>query len=306
MRRRLLKHFKNLLSRIRTMSKNPLVNKLMLLASVTYTLLLLFLSRSEILSIEWEAFWRIFIISFLLYFISLSLQCINWSLAVDGSLSNFIINSQVFYRSILLQRIPGGFWHWLGRTNFYQEYDSVYRNSKNHTIRLANFYEWLLFVLTGLSIYLWTNNCIAGIVSSTIGLTTILFMSQRIRQTVHIVLAIPLLTILLMLVRWGLGFYTLFLLINNIIYPATVTSKFVLNIWTLSSTISMATFFLPSAGIVRDFTLTALLTPTIPISKIILLAAELLIIFLISDLLSSGINLAILKIWKRKKLKASL
>ena len=302
----MLKTFEAFRRQIKALSKNPLVNKLLFLVSIVYTLLLLFLSRSEIKLINWGVFWGLFTISFLLYFISLFLQCINWSLAVDGSLSNFTLNSEVFYRSILLQRIPGGFWHWLGRTNFYQEYDFVYGKSSIRPIRLANFYEWLLFVLTGLSIYLWTKNFIAGIVFSTVCLMTILFMFQRIRQGVHISLAIPSMTILLMLVRWGLGFYTLFLLLNNLIYPATVTPEFVLSTWTLSSTIAMATFFLPSTGIVRDFTLTALLAPTIPISKVILLAAELRIIFLISDLLSSGISLAILRIWKRKITKASL
>lgn len=300
----MLKHFETLLSRIRAMSKNPLVNKLMFLASVAYTLLLLFLSRSEILSINWEAFWRIFIISFLLYLLSLSLQCINWSLIVDGGLSNFRINSEVFYRSVLLQRIPGGFWHWLGRINLYNEYESLHSNGYNEGVKSANLFEWLLSILTGLSIYFWTKSSIAGIVISILCVIIIIILFQRIGQKDHSKLVLPTLTILIMLVRWGLGFLTLQLLLNNILYPDIIAPKFVLATWTLSSSIGMATFFLPSGGLVRDFTLTALLSPTISIQKVFLLAAELRVIFLVSDLLSSGINLAILKVWKVKS-KAS-
>jgi len=281
------------------MSRHPLVNKLMFLASVAYTFLLLFLSRSEIMSINWVDFWRIFTSSFLLYFISLLLQSLNWSLTIDGSLTNFIKNSEAFFRSILLQRIPGGFWHWLGRINFYREYEPVQSKNTNEKVKFANLYEWLLSILTGMSIFLWTKNYLAGIISSIFCFLLLITLFQRIEKKEGINLSLPLLTILIMLVRWGLGFLTLSLLINNMMYLDAITPTFVLATWTLSSSIGMATFFFPSGGLVRDFTLTALLAPIMPLQKVFLLAAELRIIFLASDLLSSGINLAILEIWKK-------
>lgn len=271
----------------------------MTLASVAYTFLLLFLSRSEIMSINWVAFWRIFLSSFLLYFISLLLQSLNWSLTIDGSLTNFLKNSEAFFRSILLQRIPGGFWHWLGRINFYREYELVQSKNINEKVKFANLYEWLLSILTGMSIFLWTKNYPAGIISSIFCFLLLITLFQRSENKDGMNLSVPLLTILIMLVRWGLGFLTLSLLINNMMDLDAITPTFVLATWTLSSSIGMATFFLPSGGLVRDFTLTALLSPIMPIQKVFLLAAELRIIFLASDLLSSGINLAILEIWKK-------
>lgn len=304
-RNKLSNTYKHLISTINSLINNPLINKLIYLASICYTLLLLFLSRSEIRFIDWRVFWRLFLISFLLYFVSLSIQCITWSFTLDGNLSNILVNSEVFYHSILLQRIPGGFWHWLGRVNFYREYETENFIVNDKVIRIANLYEWLLFVLSGISIYLWTKNSVAGVISSVMCLMTMVFVYQKIKPENRYNVIVPFLTILFMVVRWGLGSCTLELLLNNLIFPETVSFQIVLATWTLSSTIGVATFFLPSTGIIRDLTLTALLAPTIPIQKVLLLAAELRIIFLISDLLSSGINLVSLKIWRRKITKAS-
>lgn len=292
--------FESLINRIKTIGKNPLLNKLMFLSSVVYTFLLLFLSRAEIKSINWDSFLDVSVISFLLYFQSLFLQSINWSISLDGNLSKFSKNSEAFYRSLLLQRIPGGFWHWLGRVNYYREDESGLSKHGNNKVAIANLYEWLLFILTGVSIFFWTKNHLLGIIASVVSVILIFSLFRRIDQKDHSNPALPFLTILIMLIRWGMGFLTLLLLINNIIYPDTVSSTFVLSTWTLSSSVGMATFFFPNGGLVRDFTLTTLLTPIIPLQKIFLLAAELRIIFLVSDLLSSGISLTILRVLRGK------
>ncbi len=105
----------------------------------------------------------------------MSLQNLSWSLIVDGSLANYWFNSNVYFKTILMKRLPGGVWHWLGRANLYDNQQSGERNS----ITRANLTEWMLLILSGLSGYAFTINHWAGISGLFLTILVAFFLLRR-------------------------------------------------------------------------------------------------------------------------------
>jgi len=282
----------NLIERLKQFHADPRTSRLLSFISVLYPLGLLYLSMDEIRNMEWKSFGWIFLGCLLVYYFSMSLQNLVWSLIIDGNLSRFWINTQVYFTTVLMKRLPGGVWHWIGRSTIYE----VNFPDGNREISRSNLTEWLTLILTGLTGYATTKNLYLGISSFIIIIvitTWLLYRNGESRvRSFHNAVRI----ILLYTVCWIAGGLILHWLLNPISSSELVTFKTSFSVWCLSSAFSMFFFFFPSGAIIRDFSLTALLSNQIEPTKIALVILQVRVIFLVADFLWSFLSIQFMKL----------
>lgn len=278
---------KRFIDRLEAIRKNPAFSKGLRVVSIIYPLVLLYLSRNEILELDWKSFSLLFLFSFLIFYVSMSLQNVNWSLIVDGNLRQFWLNSKIYFQTILMKRLPGGVWHWLGRVNLYENIQKDEQNS----VSSANFIEWLILILTGFAVYLSTVNLLLGIFAAIacIGVCSWLITRQFGFKSKSVLLSMT--VILLYILCWLTGAAILHWLIRGVDPQTQLRFMDSLAAWSLSSAISMLVFFFPSGALLRDFSLGALLLNKIEPAKLVLLILQVRIIFLAADFIWSFISL---------------
>ncbi len=284
----------NLIKKLKQLYGNPRFSKALSIISVIYPLTLLYLSRKEILKLEWSSFLRVFLLSLLIYYISMSLQNIVWSLIIDGKFTRFLSNSQVYFQTVLMKKLPGGVWHWLGRSSIYE----VDFPDENRAVSKSNFIEWLILILTGLVGYLFTISPYLGVISFffTVAITT--WLLRRNEESLIKPLRLAVCIVILYLICWLAGGQILYWLLTEVQTTALVTFKTSFAIWCLSSAISMLLFIFPSGALIRDFSLAALMTNQIELSKVSLVILQVRVIFLAADLFWSFLSLQFLKLKK--------
>lgn len=280
-----------------TLRQNPLIAKALQVLSYVYPLALLIISRKEILRIQWQTFIPLFLICLLLYYTSMLLQCLNWSLLVDQNLKRLQFNSQVYFQTILMKRLPGGFWHWLGRNKLY---NSEGNSETEKQLRQSNLYEWLILILTGFSSYLSTKHLWIGVLCILATILLSVYLLQRRHLGWKMVIWMGILSNMLYLLCWLIGAWVLFLLLENI-NPTAVSFSVSMAAWGLSGAFGMLFFFMPSGAIVRDLSLTALLSTYINPTQVALVALEIRIIFTLGEVLWSLFNLQIIKLLQKRK-----
>jgi hypothetical protein len=104
--------------------------------------------------------------------------------------------------------------------------------------------------------------------------------------------------VILYLICWLAGGQILYWLLTEVQTTALVTFKTSFAIWCLSSAISMLLFIFPSGALIRDFSLAALMTNQIELSKVSLVILQVRVIFLAADLFWSFLSLQFLKLKK--------
>lgn len=282
----------NFAEKIKRFPSNPRMSMFLRIISILYPLFLLYLSKDEIRNLEWKSFFWIFLGCLLVYYVSMSLQNLVWSLIVDGNLSQFWINTQVYFNTILMKRLPGGIWHWLGRSSMYE----VNFPDENRAISRYNLTEWLTLMLTGLAGYATTINPYLGISSFIIiiAITTCLLHRNGKSYVRSFYNAVRI--ILLYTVCWLAGGLILHWLLGRVISSELVTFKTSFSVWCLSSAVSMFFFFFPSGAIIRDFSLTSLLSNQIEPAKIALVILQVRVIFLVADFLWSFLSIQFIKL----------
>lgn len=290
--------FHLLIEKLKVFVKRKDVVVAVTLFSILYTCFLLYLSRNEIRNINWGQSLLTFFYVFLLYFLSHFLQNLAFSILLDRNFSDLSTNTISYYQTILLRHIPGGFWHWLGR---YQIFSNKTQKPKQQLIS-ANIYELTILLLTGFSIYISCHNILFGVLFSVIVILVYIYINQYLSKVYRLDLKSLLSVWLIYTICWLLGALKLHLLISQII--ASEAWEFINSVstWTLSSSVSMIGAYLPNMGLFRDLTLTALLYNSMELEKIMLLNAQMRVLFLSFDGVSALVVLTILKLVCFKKL----
>lgn len=289
--------FNSLLQKLKSLRNDPRVSKVLGVISIIYPLALLYFSKNEILNLNWSSFFKIFMLCVLIYNISMSLQNLSWSLIVDGSLANYWFNSNIYFKTILMKRLPGGVWHWLGRANLYD----IQQSSERNSITRANLTEWVLLILSGLSGYAFTINYWVGIGGLFLTILVAFFLLLRDDDRKWICqLFLSIILVLTYSICWLVGGLILHWLLVSVNSPGDVSFHYSFGIWCLSSAIGMFFFFLPSGALIRDFTLSALLSKYYEPAKFLLVILQVRIIFLAADFLWSFLSLQLINSIRRK------
>ena len=284
--------FNSLRNNIKCLRNDPRISKVLGIVSIVYPIALIYLSRNEILNLDWSTFLDIFLICILIYYTSMSLQNISWSLIVDGSLANFWFNSNVYFQTILMKRLPGGVWHWLGRANLYD----FQQGSEKNSITRANLTEWLLLILCGLSGYAFTSNLWVGSAGFILTIIVAFFLLKQNNRNRISTLFLSIILVLIYSICWLIGGLILHQLLLFVDASEYVSFHSSFGIWCLSSAIGMFFFFFPSGALIRDFSLSALLSKQYEPAKFLLVILQVRIIFLAADFLWSFLSLQSMKL----------
>lgn len=259
--------------------------------SFIYPLALMFLSWQEITEIDKIQFSTIILLA-VLYLISFLLQLINWLLILRQSLKKKYFDIKIYLKTILMQRLPGGFWHWVGRVNLYTGSKEV----KTNTAIDASVFERVALILTGFSTYILVNNTLLGILSFSVILVLFYFWRRsKNKSSLHKILY-PTINIMLYLICWLLAGAILFYVINSIDNISNIPLTKSISIWALTGSISLVFFFLPGGIGVKEISLTTLLIPYTSFAQAILVAFALRMLALIMDLLISILGLLIINL----------
>ncbi len=267
---------------------NKLFNRLLIAISLIYPIVLIIISWKDIVEIDFFAFIKTLLICFLIYCVSLIFQFLCWFLFINGNMENMLEDLSVYLSALLMRRMPGGFWHWVGRSTLYVNPDK----EKTSNISSGNLIEWITLILVGMSSYLIFGGHLWGIIFLGIAYLFLLYRFTRKRVEKIFIYLLPIIVISLYLLCWTFGGYILSMLGNRLAPDSTLQINQYISFWSLTGASSTLLFFLPGGLGIREVSLTYLLNPYLAFSQIILLALQLRLVFLFSELILGGIGLA--------------
>ena len=111
--------------------------------AVVYVGGVLVYSGFKIPAIDWQAYLLASLATLGLYLLSLLLQFFVWTRLFSFHHHDGWRDMEIYARMILVRRLPGGIWHWLGRATLYAATTSV----PTEVVLFANLMEWGLLIL---------------------------------------------------------------------------------------------------------------------------------------------------------------
>lgn len=274
--RKLLEIFNHLRS-------SKFLSKVLILLSFVYPIILILLSWSELIKVDWGEFISNIYYVVFIYFLSLFAQGVGWSIVINGDFSHFFSDMEIFYKSILMRRLPGGFWHWVGRSNLYEEV----QNKPKKRVGLANFIEWILIFLSGVTLYFFSIEHVYGVGALLVSYVITYFLLKKSSFGSESSALYGLLLLLIYLISWCLGSFIFHTLINDIFQHVLFPFWKSVSVWTITGSISNISFFLPSGLLIRELSLMALMGEYLNNSEAIFLGLVLRVIFLACDIVLS-------------------
>jgi len=250
------------------------------IVTVVYLIVLLYFGYDEIKNVPILSILKGLIPSIFLYLGSLILQMMAWSIIFYGKIKINAKDIYIYAFVVLMRRLPGGFWHWAGRSTLYNRIDNI--SLKETT--LSSFIEWAILLSTGFAAYFIVQKNVLSLIFliAAFIFAEKWFKKKSSQKKNNNIMAIFL--ILIYMGSWIIG--GLILAINgNVLTGIDVSISHYLESWFLSSSISMIIIFLPAGFGIREVTLSLILKPLLGISYSVLLAVMVRIIFIISELI---------------------
>lgn len=269
--------------KIRRWGRKAASNKLfpLLFALVVLTLLgkMVYDSRETLLTYEWEFRPLPLLFSFILYALALSLAVVAWGLIVNktSGKQKWANHVRIYCVTNIAQRLPGVFWHVIGRMMMYQE-----AGVSKKSVSVSSGIEFVLLAISSLIVSLLTWSLlpatpldnplllIAGIILGLLLIkpATVQWFMRRLKVDIthisdlhyyHIIGWLSLYVII-----WGMGGIILYAIIS-IIYPVPVAHlPGIVAAWCLSGTIALVSTFTPSGFGLREITLSLMLSAYMP------------------------------------------
>ncbi len=269
-----------LVNTFRKINSNKYLSVLLTVLSLVYPLFLLALSWDEIKQIERVNFQPL-LLAIGLYLLSSIIQLLNWVLILKNNLKDIHNDIHIYYLSILMQRLPGGFWQWVGRVNMYNHSTDI---SSSKTMS-ASIYERILLIISGVGCFLFFIAPWAGILASILFYCLMLFLRKANQDNKLRFCLLPIIHYLSYFICWLLGGIVL----ANIVQAIDLVQIFSLTkafyVWSITGVITLIFFFLPGGLGIRELSLTTLMTPELTIPQAILAALSLRMFFLLMDII---------------------
>lgn len=245
--------------------------------------------------------WPPLIVGFGVYVLDLILAMLVWHrlgrriLRID----DWHKNSRVYLNTLLARRLPGSFWHFLGRAQLYAEAGV----SKSVT-SMGSAVEFVVFFLSGGVLYIamwpwlqtdqissWTFICLVPLGLLIAFPNSVVWLTVKVARTsidTTIRRKDLLEWVLLDVCAWGLGGVLLYLIINSVYVLPIEYLPNVVAAWTLSSMIGMIAVFTPAGFGVKELTLSALLAPLTIAPYNVIIALLVRVLITVFDFLSAG------------------
>jgi len=299
-----------------------------LLATIGVFVFLVVKSRQELSRYSnWQDYLPACGQSLLLYPLSLVAQAWAWGTMIArlGRVTSGWHDLEIYAYSHLMRRLPGAMWYLAGRTASYRE-----RGIGAGVTLAASGLEWLLllFVAAALSFGLSLKGHFSWLVSLAALALLVLALSCGLQALASgqertwlpgfarrwlanlSAAAIPRRTDLALwtaiyTLAYAVGGLILYLLTRRIFPESDLNVLRAISIWSLAGGIGALTSMIIPAGMgIRELTLTALLTPGVPLSGALLIAAVLRLLFIVADLLWGGLMWGLAHILARRQAAA--
>jgi len=193
---------------------------------------------------------------------------------------------EIYMQTILMRRLPGGAWHWIGRSSSY----SVHTTVGAGPVFKANIIEWLALIVTAvgvIGVFLTTLSPIVRVslvvLSLVLGIALFnLWFSGRLDFGRRTLISVS--WMIAYAGSWYMGGLILHRLIQAV-YTSDITVVESTAIWAMAGSVSMLMIVLPSGLGIRELSLTFLLQSHVPISVAILTALLIRLTFSLADVL---------------------
>jgi glycosyltransferase 2 family protein len=256
------------------------------IAASIYIIVLLVYSGFQIAEINWRLYWQAALISLGLYFISLVIQFFAWVRMLSFHNKASWQDVVIYTRVILLRRLPGGVWHWVGRTAMYAESTPI----PSRVIMVASFVEWTMLILVAggiaisgfdfISVYLRLPAAVVLLVlAGMLGFSWQPAGRNLLWRSIETIV-----WVMIYACAWLLGgmiFYTFFLATGG----EGLSWLRAWWVWAISGGSSMLLFIVPGGSGIREILLTWVLNPYLPPASVILIAILIRILFILGDVL---------------------
>lgn len=232
------------------------------------------------------AYWRACLTALGLYLVSLLLQFIVWARLLSSHHKISWQDMAIYSQSILLRRLPGGIWHWLGRSALYSGTTKV----SGRVVMLANFTEWAMLLLVAGGIFFAGLTDISPVLRwlltvLLIGLALILATAwQTTNKAVPKRLTEGVLWVAFYGLSWVMGGLITWAFVQSAGGEQLdwITSTW---IWAVTGGSSLLIVFIPAGLGVREITLTWLLRPYLPPSGALIIGVLIRLTFILADIL---------------------
>lgn len=260
---------------------------LYLVALLGYTL---FQARS----IHWQAYWLPGVYSLIFFLISLLVQYFAWIRLLPSEYASGWRDAVIYFRALVLRRLPGGAWHWVGRVAMYSETNQI----SARTIMLANFLEWILLMLVAGALYLsgWTiiplelRWLLAAVVLG--GAVALAVAWQPSTRSFWLRVANSIIILVLYGIAWFQGGLIVYVFANANTANA-ISIGFATWVWAAAGGFSMLLVPVPTGLGIRELGLTFLLQPALPASEALMVAILTRVLFVAADFLWGAIGLGV-------------
>jgi hypothetical protein len=294
-----------------------------LLFTFGFLAILLFHSREELNQFtDWQAYLGACIIGFLLYPLSLLLHSWIWTRMI-GRLSRSTRgwwDIEIYAYTHLMRRLPGALWYLGARSLMYHE-----RGIKANITLVASGLEWLYMLGGGVLVYGLVS--LSGVSAWLLGLAAaggLLILGHQAPRLIRFLahwqsmpaplqrwfrrlgdVALPtgedlVLWLGAYVLTYGIAGAILFILLRSVASGALVGYGQATGVWGLTSSAGTLTVGLIPAGLgVRELTITALLSPQVPVVASVFVAVLIRLLFLAGDLVWGGLLWAVAHIAAR-------
>lgn len=282
----------NLMDNFRKLQSNPTFGRLLLFLSLIYPIILIGVSWQDIIEMDFYRFFGPFLVTLLLSSFSLIFQSLNWALIVNGNFSAIYLDLEIYFKTILMRKLPGGFWHWMGRVN-------LYNNSSLITYKfsgLTNVKEFLYLILTGLVCFLLINYPYWGLLGILLLFILVIYFFSSTGKLKTSFFFYASILIILYIICWVLGGGIIYIFVNVLAPEVSMPLSKSVSIWTITGSLGMLFFLIPNIFFIRELTLVALLSPFMDYSKIFLLSLLVRLTLTFGDVLIALFGLVFLRI----------
>jgi len=251
-------------------------------------------SREQIQQIRWSAYWLPVVLALGVYLCSLLVQYVVWARLVSFHHRISWRDMAIYFRVLLMRRLPGGVWHWVDRTAMYTGSTSL----PARVVMLANFLEWSLLLLIAGAVAaagwpdgpLWLRVLIStALLLLAFGLA---YAWQPERRRLALRMAEAALWLGLYGLAWMAGGLILYLYAHATQIGLGAASGEFQQItylrcfwaWAIAGGSSQLMVFVPAGLGVREITLTWLLAPYLPLPSILLVAIIIRLTYAMADM----------------------
>jgi hypothetical protein len=267
---------------------------LLIIAAFGYIGVILILQGPQLRDIPWRDYWVACLITLGLYLLSLLVQFFNWTRMLSYHHDINIQDLIIYFKVLVLRRLPGGVWHWVGRAALYSGVTEV----SPRAIMMANFMEWTLLLLTaaGIAVLGLDSPVFAVNIAFTVVIIGLaIYIATRWKSSTsesEVRLCEGFIWVSLYALSWVIGGLVVFAFVKTA-GSSPITWWETTWIWALTGGSSLLVIIVPTGLGIREIALLLLLKPYLQTTDALIVAMLIRFTFTLADILWGMIGLGL-------------